>query len=671
MAHGGTSSDPFSDPTSSDNSPRPRRKKQTQVYYLPEENTSRALSARELQNYYYHRNPRIAVDKSSERATEILNTFLGKEVPKRRFSKEIEAKLPVKWSNVEKRYLPTKRFQKEWETRNPDLVFFDIEKPKYRSRDLLHSLPDELYFDGETVIYAKRNRPLTPTAPERTPTPPRKDNTDVQNILDIVAARNREKDKDIADNQPPPPAPRKKTPPRVFITPPSPPRPPTPPPPAPVPVLPAPPPIPIPPPLPPLPAPPAPPAMAAPVVTPADIATAVTNALEARGRTPSTRDCPTFNPVSDNVVGFCKRFQRYADLTNLRHGDAKKWDLFAYSLQGKAQQFFENHLVGQAHNDEDAWKEIYRILEREFSEYANSTIELKRKWNTMTPAAYANFLEYIIALQEVGKIIGKEDDHILEIIKLNAPGDIWSFIKDMGTYGDIKRFLEEYSSRTRTGTKTLQSGKIGFMSMGEPAMIDKFTQLTLQVASLQEKLEERDRDRSNREKYFDRRDSWRGHRDSRDYRRDSSQDRGRYRDDSWKRDFSRDHGRNRDNSWSRDRSRDRRFQRDRSQSRGRNNWFTPTCEVCKQKGHTYDECQVVKKVAQVERRFGRNPRGNFNSGNGRGGRGNFGRNKPFKKNSRQGYSYNRMEEQLGRIEDCFNKLLADNEDSDYEESPKD
>ena len=81
----------------------------------------------------------------------------------------------------------------------------------------------------------------------------------------------------------------------------------------------------------------------------------------------------------------------------------------------------------------------------------------------------------------------------------------------------------------------------------------------------------------------------------------------------------------------------------------------------------------MKKVAQVEHRLG----ARHNRGGGRNGQGNFNRDQNPKRDSGQcDNTYNKMEEQFSRmiddkIQDCFNKLFTGDDDSNYEESPKD
>ena len=113
------------DSASSKPSPKCSRRKETKLdYYLPEEDIIKALSARDLRSYYHTvSHPLIAIDKSTHRGLEILQAFTGQDVPKRRFSHEIENILPIKWNKDEARYYLTKKFDRAWETKNPDCTY--------------------------------------------------------------------------------------------------------------------------------------------------------------------------------------------------------------------------------------------------------------------------------------------------------------------------------------------------------------------------------------------------------------------------------------------------------------------------------------------------------------------------------------------------------------------
>ena len=302
-----SSSDTFDSASSKPSPKRTRRKENKLEYYLPEEDTVKALSKRDLNSYYHtDTHPLIAIDKGTHRGLEILQAFTGQDVPKRRFSREIENILPIKWNKDEARYHPTKRFERSWETKNPDRTYW--KKPTIQKQ--------------KSASESDARRPLTPTAPVLTPTPP---NTDIQQVLDLVTAKNNQKNNEVANtpvailnparhqpidthigrnlNPVPARAPR----PALVVPAPAPPPAPV----APAPALPAPPAVPV----------VIPPAMA---VTAEELATALTDALTNRPGNPNTRDCPTFNPVSDNVVSFCKRFERFSDLNNMAPDAAKK-----------------------------------------------------------------------------------------------------------------------------------------------------------------------------------------------------------------------------------------------------------------------------------------------------------------------------------------------------------
>jgi hypothetical protein len=366
---------------------------------------------------------------------------------------------------------------------------------------------------------------------------------------------------------------------------------------------------------------------------------------------PNTRDLPRFNPDKDEVLSFVAKFTTWCQIQRLDDATAEKWSAFQMALEGRALLFFDEQLKEMNHRTAAGWVAIFNRLKIEFNAYGQTPGALERAWMQLDPSKFKDFPTFVEKVKEVAKFQGKNDDAVLEFLKMKAPANIWVQIRDMQLPAIIT-WMRELKARTG-GTES--SSALALMSMQDDKDLriqkleDLFTQLTFRVMD-DKKPDNREEKRDNNVRFRPRSQS--GDRNNFN-RRDNSSDRGRGRfDRSRDRNSDRRESRSRERGWnSRDgnqggdrrdygrggRSRDRSFSRNggsRSRSGPRRYaWFAPSCEICEGRGHYFEDCDLYKKMQHVTQRNGGRPWRPRN-GNGRGG--NNARGNGNQNNSRGG-----------------------------------